>query len=105
MSKKMTYLVAETRESIKGLSATWLNETVTADKSKVKYPTDSIISTIFHGPVRVVFVISHAHLCIHICTCVIHVLSTECPTQSQQSDSYSTRNLRIFHHPVVTCKI
>lgn len=82
MSKKMTYLVTETRESIKGLSATQLNETATADKSKVKYSTDSIISTIFHGPVHVVSVISHAHLCIHICTCVIHVLSTECPTKS-----------------------
>lgn len=105
MSKKMTYLVAETRESIKGLSATRLNETVTADKSKVKYSTDSIISTIFQGPVRVVSVISHAHLCTHICTCVIHVLSTECPTKSQQCDNYSTTSLRIFRHPFVTCKI
>lgn len=105
MSKKMTYLVAETRESIRGLRATRLNETVAADKSKVKYSSDSIIYTIFHGPVLVVPVISHAHLCIHICTCVIHVWSTECPTKSQQSDSYSTTNLRIFRHPVVTCKI
>lgn len=91
MSKKMTYLVAETRESIKGLSATWLNVTVTADKSKVKYSIDSIISTIFRGTICVVSVISHAHFYIHTCTCVVHVLSTECPTKSQQSDSYSTR--------------
>jgi len=61
VSKKMTYLVAEARESIKGLSVTRLNETVTADKSTVKYSTDCIISIIFHGPLHVVSVISHAH--------------------------------------------
>ena len=59
MSKKMTYLVAETRESVKGLSATRLIEIVTAGKSKVKHSNDCIISIIFHGPLHVVSVISH----------------------------------------------
>ena len=103
MSKKMTYLVAETRESIKGLCATRLNETVTANKSKIKYSTDCIISTNFHGPIRVISVISHAHLCIHICTCVIHVLSTEGPTKSQENDSYSSTNLNTLKTGLLNC--
>lgn len=103
MSKKMTYLVAETRESIEGLSSTRLNETVNADKSKVKYSTGSIISTIFSW--IVLFLSYHTHSYVYTYALVIGVLSTECRTQSQQSDSYSTMNLRIFRHPAVTCKI
>ena len=91
VSKKMTYLVAEARESMKGLSKKSLNEIVTANKSKV-----FIVSTIGYRPIRSLYYITHTytHTHTHTHTLYIYICTVKpgyndiglCDTSSEVSD-------------------
>lgn len=69
MSKKMTYLVAETGESMKGLSATRLNETVTADKVMSNIQL-TLTFLQFFMDLYMFFLSYHKHICAYTC---VHV--------------------------------